>query len=711
MYSIEDVQKIVTSVIKISSDSEADRVRELMGRVFRKKKEEAKRPEYYSIYRSVCEMRDRIRVHSEECEFPEMLFRSRAPRMTDDEYNYIKGNFKQTTLPVYLDFLSTLNRVFDDNSWSVKFKEEDAEFQKYVEEEVPEYGSLENFWRYYVPHIKLTDAFGSIVVRPKEFKTLLVDEQNNVIDRSDPAASAGAREILDDAQDLEPYPIYFRCDQLVAFRSQEYYLYESDEKSIVDYGGGKQQIGRCFEFYDEDQIFLIRQVGKYQDKTFEVRMVLNHGWGEIPVHFLQGVPRITKEGTMWISPFFYAVDTLDLALLNEMYLQISINNCVYPYRILEGPECDFEHTNRAGDKIRCNDGVIDDIAEDSRFTCPACNGFGVKNNLGPQGVMLIKRLAGLDKDLQGSSQLRDPMMFVEPGTNALEFLLKKIDRDTSKAKRILHLGTSKSEVQSNGGAGGGAPDLATGMVLDDRALKAFIKPTADQIFDLLRFMYRASAMYIFTAKEYEKHLPVVSSPVDYDLKTEADYVREISEAVAGNFPPFVIKSILERYVKARYYNETQTAQIFTLIIAADRLLMAPIADLELKEAQGLIEKWEIILHDSALTFVDELIRADKAFFTKKIDAQILALQEKAQQKVASIQAAKQAADALSALNQVDSVMAGTQGGLMQQLRQLQGAQQAAKASGDAETAKALTDSIRVLNERIKTEAAGAAPVL
>lgn len=623
MYKLQDVEKIVQGVVKLSEKKENE-IRRILTAVTKRSKaqiEPEDYPEYFSFYGEACEMRDHIQWHAEKCKFPSMLFRKRAPRMTQDEYEYIEMNFKQTSLPVYLDFHSTVNRILNDTSWSQTFpkaaEEEGSKefsFKKYVMEQVPEYGSLENFFKSYLPHLKLTDSVGCLVMRPKDFPTTrATTDPENTDAAGSPAegnqadATAG---VLDNSKPFEPMPFYFRCDQLVGYATGKYFLFESDNRSEVMYGNKLQKLGRVFEFYDENQIVFIRQVGNYTDQKFEATVMLEHKWGRTPVEFLKGVPKITKDGTLWISPFYYAVDLLDLVLLNETNLQTSINSCVYPFRIMEGNECDFEVDIGDGNMVQCEEGWIIDQLHNTRYKCQSCQGSGLKSNMSPLGVMLVKKATQLDENTKSS--LSAPMMFISPGTEPLEFLKKKIAEDEHKARRILHLQNSSSDVQPGEGE---TPALKS--VLDLKALYAFLKTISDQMFDLYYFMYEASAMYLYGAVDYQKYLPTLAYPVSYDFKTEGDYLQEIAAATEANLPPMVIHTIIYRYLSALYFNDPKTSAIFLLLLGTDRLLIFSRDDINTMRREGDAADWEVLLHDSGLSIIDQLAQENDDFFDDK----------------------------------------------------------------------------------------------
>ena len=101
-------------------------------------------PNYYTGYLEAVSNFEHIRVHGEKGVFPEHLFVKAAPNQEEEEFNYAKENYKQTTLPVFTDFINTINRSFTDPAAGVTYATEGESnavtasgqtFEKYVTEE------------------------------------------------------------------------------------------------------------------------------------------------------------------------------------------------------------------------------------------------------------------------------------------------------------------------------------------------------------------------------------------------------------------------------------------------------------------------------------------------------------------------------------------------------------------------------------------------
>lgn len=629
MYDIDFIASVVNKVIAAAKRSDVKEV--TLASLTSDGTRAKKRTAYTATYAMKVDMMQRIKTHAELNVFPENLFTAKAPRQTREELDYIRANYKQVTLPVYMDYLSTISRIFHDTNYAIEYNNSNNDFQSYVENSLPIYGSLENFVKFVLPHLKSTDANGIIAVEPYSVQYTTTD--------------AGEK-VIDDTQLFSPYPVYYSCEQIVAEDYGNYYLVETNERSFVQYHNREQQVGKIYKWFDAENIYTITQVGKYTDYEFVVELFVAHNSGYVPCVKLMGVPMVQDNSVVYVSPFNYAVDLLDLVAVNSSYLQIVINNCVFPFRVMYGDICEFEYTDRNNERAYCNSGFVYDSVRQTQITCPACSGSGLKSRVSPLGVMLLKPRTTTSEGDSGLSQA--PMQYIEPTMATPTFLLQKIDSDENKARKILHLHTSSSSVT-------GGETLATDMMLDLKALYAFLKPISDQIFTIWEFLANAIGVQRY-GSAFEK--PAYNYPINFDFNTEKDYTLQVGEAVKAGMPSFVLQTILFKYLQSIYYNENTSAAVLNLIYTADRLLPFTNDEVALKQGRGVVEQWEVVLHDSAITFVNNLLDSNPDFLQQDIATQKQQLIDAAKQKaneIAGIQQAQHEAQVLSIVSNSSAI--------------------------------------------------------
>lgn len=585
-------------------------------------------PRYYLGYEESVLNYEHIRVHGEKGVFPKHLFLKAAPNQELEEFEYAKENYKQITLTVYADFLNTIKRAFTDPASGVTYnteKEDSANreqsFEQYVKEEIPTYSSVENYIKMVVPDVRTLDAEGVIAVKPLRIPTTENEEGELVVSSTEL---------------ISPAPVYYNIRQIVAYREEEFTVIELLERSKVSYFSRGQKVGRIYEVYDKNTIWRVTQVGKFIDAQFEIAVLWQHDLGYLPVHKLMGIPKVHDERLIYQSSYLFAVDLLDLVALNGNYLQQSMNNVAYPYRVMLGQPCEFEDP----DGNHCDEGFImmrDEDGESLRRMCAKCNGTGLITRISRTGQLLLKPQTNMEAGELRATQ--KPLEYISPQTASLEFMRTKTSEDEIKARRILHLNTTETIVK------GGEDETATGRAIDHKSMFAFIKPQADQIFTIWKFILKA----IGDMRYGDKFVGFdMTFPKQFDLETDEDILRKLKDCIEAGMPPAVVAQIILNYVNAIFGNSKTGSAAYKLIIQTDRLITFSNEEINKMQALRSLEMWERVLHDSALTFTTELVNEhagkETEFFDLKFADQQDALRKKAQNKAAELPTVTQATE-------------------------------------------------------------------
>ncbi len=182
-------------------------------------------PDYYNGYRLSVKWLDQIRTHAQKGVFPYELFEKTAPNQTPKEAEYVRANYKQTTLQVFKDMVDTYGRAYHENNWSISYTPDadqyvntDTTLARYLDSEFPEYGSLDNFIFMFLPPLKLMDAMGVVAVMPHELDTVEIDGE----------------EVLNPDELVDPYTKFYHTTRVLAF-DEGYAVIESEERSEVEY--------------------------------------------------------------------------------------------------------------------------------------------------------------------------------------------------------------------------------------------------------------------------------------------------------------------------------------------------------------------------------------------------------------------------------------------------------------------------------------------
>jgi hypothetical protein len=596
MYQLEEIQKIVNSKIEILKEAKSTK----------------KLPAYTPIYRESVDALERISVHAEVGKFPHRLFTKRAPNQTKEEFDYIESTYKNTTFPIWNRFNGFINRIWNDQNWSIKWSEDSSKDspQVYLETGYPVFKSLEGYFKSIVTPLKEKDANGVIAHKP-----YYIPVKNNDVGEL----------VIDDTQLIEPVACIYNSSQVVGFLESEYVMIELGEKSLVEYGGGKEKSGLVYEFYDRENIWRIYQVGKKIDYKFEYTIYWNHNLGYLPASKLKGIPEQKEMEILYQSHFMAAVDTMDDITLDDSYLRIIKAGHAFPHKWEYVDDCDYSN-----DYGRCMGGSVQEFRNGDgvqTVQCPNCHGTGKSKSSSPLGVYQVK--APNQNANGGSPDMQiPPFGWVAPDPSIMKFLREETQINEQKALSILNL-TSPSDAKGG--------ETALGKQIDREESFSFIQNISTQNFELYDFSIKCTLQmrYGLNVK-----LPELSDPKNFSIRNEAELTEELAMAKEKGLPEIAIRKILEEYLVTRFNAQKETSQMVDLAFYADRLICLSSTEVAQKKLSGAVANWEDILHTSIYSFIAELIVSDPKFFEKDIEAQKVLVVEKAKAKDAEINPVK-----------------------------------------------------------------------
>jgi hypothetical protein len=538
----------------------------------------------------------RIKAHADPSFYPEFLFKEAHPNETPEQQKYVRNNYKCTTNTTWQDFMSVVGRSFIDTNWNIIWPEGSDGLQEYCNEDFPTWGSLETFIKDVLPPVKLTDANAWLAVRPHGYAWLRDEAGKPILDEDQ-------RPILDDTQAFEP-AVYIHRSADIIIQEKEILVAVGSEKSPVTVGNKVKLEGRVLWIYTPNEIYRSEQYGEKSKNLYRTALWFEHGEGVMPVHQMRGVPYVKDDGRVfWISPFRYAVDLLDLALVNKNRMQISVGSVMFPFRVMMGSPCDFEN-----EKGRCVSGTFMGIETGEKLGhCPSCRGTGTKMPYSPLGAYIWEKPEGLSGMTDRGTFPAKPVEFIAPDRSPLDFVNELIHTDTQSARSILHLQTSNSNVK------GSEEMTATGSVLESGAQSAFIKPISAQLFDIMRWMYNRVAFQRYSGVVSDPYalVPAITDPTRFDFRTEADIWEQIKTAREAEAPAYVMHQLFYSLLNNLLSSDIEQQAVFETIAAADQLFA--LSDVQFQLAAPNAEPWRVTLHHRALPLVMELMREDSGY--------------------------------------------------------------------------------------------------
>jgi hypothetical protein len=546
-------------------------------------------PALWNGYARAWEQRESLLPHIEHGVFPDRLFAKRAPNQTQEEFQYVKENYRQVTLPVYLDLENTVGRALNPHNWAIRWEDapETETVREYVTSGIKEWGSIEAYLRNVMVRLKITDPMGLLAFFPSEVPAMENEEGELVVDPDG---------------EIRPEIHYFTCMHVWGFEYDRWYLVRAHHSSRVEYGGKVVNEGVVCYLIDDQNVWKFEQVGKKIDWQFTITQEFTHGTGEAPCIHLGGVPVVLNGSLFFESPYLAVKEPLDIALTDAQFLQVSKVKCVYPHTVMVGDPCDFVHKDTGamciGGKLEWSDA--DGILRSSK--CPECGGMGQKKRLSPQGVLLVNTAAKLDGQGDGLNA-SNALAFVSPSTETVAFIRSEVEHNIRHARSVLHL-------DADGPMAGGDAKTATEAGLNNRAKDALVKPIADGILGIGEFAIRMMGRMIAGPSWSGFSL---RRPTSYDLRTEADRIHEIGQAEEKGLPPAVIDQMEMDLIAAKYTNDPEMREAMDVIMRADRLARMSPETITSEAAAGRVQAWEILLHYGGLDIYEQLTAQDAAF--------------------------------------------------------------------------------------------------
>jgi len=550
--------------------------------------QEGRTPEFWPGYRDAVKEYERLEPHILHGEFPEALFRHRAPNAGPEELAYMRANFKQVTLPVYADAENTVLRALDDANFQVIYgdgtqgSETDREdFTAYVNEGIREHGSVMDYVRGVALRMKSVDAMGLMVVRPDTLPTVEVEGDGGV-----------PMLVIDPDRRVEPAPHYVKCKDVWGFELDRWYLWRSEERSEVMRGDKAERIGLVLYLADDTSFYRIVQVGKAQDFQFAIVKWWDHECGMPPCIHLKGTPVIDDGFLRWQSYYLPACEPLDQVLLDTSYLMASKAKVAFPHMVVLDDPCGYlDQTTGAA----CFNGTlewVDDKGTHQR-QCPSCKGSGSQSRLGPLGEVRVRQTS----ERVPEAKTADALTFVSPPTETLTFLRSEIEYNLAQARHLLHL---HSETPITSGDAVTATQVGVGV----RAAQAFVKPIADGLLTLAEFVLDC----IGKQRLGDRYPGItITRPSTYDVRTEEDLMQEY-KASLSTMPPPVAEGILWQFIKARYGHSPEQLTAWRTIAAADTLFASTPATVQQLLAQRIVEPWQVALHQQSFGIYESLMR-------------------------------------------------------------------------------------------------------
>jgi hypothetical protein len=530
-----------------------------------------------SAYPEWVRMADRAAIHAHIDTFPESLFKTKAPREDDAQWEYRRTNYRSNTRVHWNRAVNSTLRIYNKQNWSITFNPDKPQFEKesakaYFTEDYPKFGSLVN-WFQSVFHIeKFVDPNGVVLVCPE-----YIPEEDELVS---PVAKI--------------YPsdkVYHCSDDLV--------MVLTDHKSTVQYNGKPVKEGLVFYLATDEWIYKIEQVGKKIDYKFEIEEYFQHGVGEVPAFQLKGYP--IKYG--YKSYFYDALDALDEALYDYSTLQLGKVDRVFPIKVEVVDKCNVSGCESG----RIFTGYTDDKDGNKVKQYAVCDGCGGTGYTGKSGPLVVNTITTDRYETDGQTPPFPNVAFVSPDVEPLRFLKEDIDGNLSNAFTSLNIPITIDKVDGT--------ETATGRLIDREEFYSFLVHLAAENFgqlDLLMWWIG----FMRYGVDYQGH--TIHQPHEFTIRSSAELTEEMKAAKDAGFPDIVMGQLNAQYIKTRLTTDKHADRINEVVEHIDGLRHQDSQEISMAVAAGAIERWKWNLHLNIYAWILQKLDEDEKYLEKSI---------------------------------------------------------------------------------------------
>lgn len=498
------------------------------------------------------------------------LIKTRRPYEDTDIQKYRLDNYEAVTKGPFSRAKTNLTRVF--SSSQVTISTGDDKVQEFIDGQNFDDMDLRSFWSRKVCSRMIDDPNG-----------VLVWWVNTV-----PAANERVRPTA-----------HLVLSKNIKHYTPEVFSWLSNEKSEVSapdpVGGGKRilrNIGEVYYIITPEGYYKLAQVGRHEEKQFDLVPHYDHKLGYLPVYVLGGeevtaVDEKTNEDLAWNSSFFCSA----IPFANECVRQFSDHQGVlvtagFPLREMTPIKCRAKG---------CVDGIIRTPVEGSdvmvRSNCAACGGRGTVPPFGPYGVLLREQKSVLNP---GESTDTPMVRFLAPETSILEFGSKTWRDYLEDVERELNL-LFTDEAQS-----GVAKDI-------DREDKV---ATLDKIgHHLFLVLMKSSILTIgrLLFSKIDESSVNITLPPTFVVRTEQSLTAEMKAIREGNAPQMMIAAVTVEYARKRFPGDKVFTRSTEILASYDVLFGMTDAEVAAWLSSGSGDETLARRHRLAFTALQRLI--------------------------------------------------------------------------------------------------------
>lgn len=464
----------------------------------------------HRFYKEGVELEKQLSWHVDGTNPKDLLKRSR-PHEPEVAREYRLENYEPITQSFFERVLNTVGRAFSGNLFNIEYKpsptrsidEEEEGLSRYLEHDIPFYGSLMAFMR-------------------ESFTKHLFRSPNGLI------AWFPVRRV-EDGEFPDPSPHLFTSAELVDFIAEDYYTVIRGIKS--EKAGDRETVKQWVTLtFTRNEIVISKGFGE----DFKLIRFIPHNFGEVPAWRIGG-PIKGKEMPFYYNSFIAGILPHWNKYINRISdFDVSVVLNVYPEWV--ELEVDCESCMGVGKTERTSDFLVYQSGKDARIyeRCTRCNGSGKMTLNSPMGGYRYKKDA-INGDT-GAFIL--PKQYIPKDTQTVNDLREILNVDEEGGFKAINM---QILFQVGDNQSGRAKEL------DRTEAQGFLKRVTDHEFDEtipLSQFWVAKWRYgtILTDDQIFEYLPDINKPKEFSVLTLKEATEDFNSSLTAKAP----KSYLDK---------------------------------------------------------------------------------------------------------------------------------------------------------------------
>lgn len=509
---------------------------------------------------------------------PGKLISERRPSESKDIQDFRQLIFKSKTKAFCDKIQNALMKIRKSHDWAIKYPEsQDSKIAvkeslyQYMEKDFPRYSSFTNWYFQIGFKVYLTDTNAVCLWMP--------------INRE-----------LNDNEYYKPYPFIFKSHQIVDYSDSQWYLLESEEKSIYTEKGNTYE-GFKYYFVDAEGIYTIDQVNSNGDFTVDEFL---HNLSYCPVQDFGGV--VVKESLKHIlrqSRIYGIVPSFDEAVREYSDLQAEVLQHIHSLLWAHaGQECK-----------KCKGAGSIPKKDAAPIECTKCKGKGTIP-INPYEYYEIPRARAGETQISGV-----PIGYVQKQIDIAELQDKRVRNHIEDGLSAINMEFLIDPPQLN--QSGKAKEV------DKDDMHTFFHVVAE---DIVRFFdkgYSINTDYRYTgilynAESRKQLLPMIPVPEKYDVLSENYLANEVKTLKEAGMSPCIITIAQKEFSNKKFFADDKAQEFCNAVLDLDPFASRSEDDILLQLTSGGISKENYTIHCNIEAFVTRAADENKDFFTKKL---------------------------------------------------------------------------------------------